>query len=132
MRTTQPDPIIDKAHAIRDQYAVRFDHDAGRMFRDLQTRQDASGRRYVRYSARRPPIGTDGPLHQGVGERFGQKDPDTGHRKLPLHQRRHRSSGRPHDLLPAIPSTRAPPPLREWPVLHFGVEVGQFRYGEIL
>ncbi len=26
--------------------------------------------------------------------------------------------------LPAIPSARATPPLREWPVLHFGVEVG--------
>ncbi len=26
--------------------------------------------------------------------------------------------------LPAIPYARATPPLREWPVLHFGVEVG--------
>ncbi len=26
--------------------------------------------------------------------------------------------------LPAIPSARATPPLREWPVLHFGMEVG--------
>ena len=26
--------------------------------------------------------------------------------------------------LPAIPYARATPPLREWPALHFGVEVG--------
>ena len=30
--------------------------------------------------------------------------------------------------LPAIPSARATPPLREWPVLHFGVEVGIFKW----
>ena len=32
--------------------------------------------------------------------------------------------------LPAIPYARATPPLREWPVLHFGMEVGHENQGK--
>ena len=54
MKTMQPDPIIAEIHAIRDEYAAGFDYDVDRMFRDLQARQAASGRKYVCLPARRP------------------------------------------------------------------------------
>lgn len=72
MQTTEPDPIIAEVRAVRDEYAARFDYDIGRMFRDLQARQNASGRRYVRYPARRPSIDLNGPQHQGAGGTRGQ------------------------------------------------------------
>jgi len=56
MQTTQLDPIIAEVRAIRDEYAARFDYDVGRMFRDLQAKQNASNRKYVCYPARPPSI----------------------------------------------------------------------------
>ncbi len=53
MQTTQPDPIIAEVHAIRDEYAARFDHDVGRMFQDIRMKQEASKRNHVCYPARR-------------------------------------------------------------------------------
>lgn len=53
MKTPQPDPIIAEVWAIRDQHAARFDYDVKAIFSDVQARQEASGRQYVRYSARR-------------------------------------------------------------------------------
>ena len=52
MQTTQPDPIIAEVHAIRDEYAARFDYDVGRTFRDIRMKQEASEREYVCYAAR--------------------------------------------------------------------------------
>ena len=54
MQTTHFDPIITEVRAIRDEYASRFNYDVGRMFRDLQARQNISDRKYVCYPARRP------------------------------------------------------------------------------
>ena len=53
MKTPQPDPIIAEVWAIRDQHAARFDYDVKAIFRDIQARQEVSGRQYVRYPARR-------------------------------------------------------------------------------
>ena len=53
MQTTQPDPIIAEVHAVRDEYAARFDYDVGRMFQDIRARQEASKREYVCFPARR-------------------------------------------------------------------------------
>ena len=53
MKTPQPDPIIAEVRTIRDQHAARFDYDVKAIFRDIQARQEASGRQYVRYPARR-------------------------------------------------------------------------------
>ena len=53
MKTPQPDPIIAEVRAVRDQHAARFDYEVKAIFRDIQARQEASGRQYVRYPARR-------------------------------------------------------------------------------
>ena len=53
MKTPQTDPIIAEVRTIRDQHAARFDYDVKAIFRDIQARQEASGRQYVRYPARR-------------------------------------------------------------------------------
>ena len=72
MQTIQTDPVIAEVHAIRDEYAARFDYDVGRMFRDLQVRQEASDRNYVCLSARRPSIDLKSPGNRGTGETGGQ------------------------------------------------------------
>ena len=53
MQTRQIDPIIAELRAARDEHAARFNHDVKAIFRDLQARQRASGRKYVRYPVRR-------------------------------------------------------------------------------
>ena len=72
MQTVQPDPIITEVRAIRDEYAARFDYDVGKMFRDLQDRQNASDRRYVCYPARRPSIDLTGSRNKEAGGPHGQ------------------------------------------------------------
>lgn len=53
MKTLQPDPIIAEVRAVRDQHAARFDYDVKAIFGDIRARQETSGRKYVRYPARR-------------------------------------------------------------------------------
>ena len=53
MKTPQTDPIIAEVWAVRDQQAARFGYDVKAIFGDLQAKQQASGRQYVRYPARR-------------------------------------------------------------------------------
>ena len=52
MQTPQPDPVIAEVHAVRDEYAARFNYDVGRMFQDIRAGQEASERDYVCYRAR--------------------------------------------------------------------------------
>ena len=52
MKVPQTDPIIAEVWAVRDQHAARFDYDVKAIFRDIQARQQASDRQYVRYPAR--------------------------------------------------------------------------------
>ena len=72
MRTTRLDPVITEVRAIRDEYAARFGYDVGKIFRDLRDRQNASGRKYVRYPARRPSIDLNGSRGNDAGETGGQ------------------------------------------------------------
>ena len=53
MKTPQPDPIIAEVWAVRDHHAALFGYDVKAIFRDIQARQKASGRKYVRFPARR-------------------------------------------------------------------------------
>ena len=53
MRKQPTDPIIAELRAVRDAHAARFNYDVKAIFRDLQARQKTSGRKYVRYPARR-------------------------------------------------------------------------------
>ena len=53
MKTPQTDLIIAEVRAIRGQHAARFDYDVKAIFRDIQARQETSGRQYVHYPARR-------------------------------------------------------------------------------
>ena len=59
MQSTQTDPIIAELRAVRDQHAARFDYDVEAIFRDIRTRQKASGREYVCYPARRASFKPD-------------------------------------------------------------------------
>ena len=53
MKTLQVDPIITEVRAIREEHAARFGDDVKAIFKYIRARQEASGRKYVRYSARR-------------------------------------------------------------------------------
>ena len=58
MRNRPTDPIIAEVRAVRDDHAARFNYDVKAVFRDIQTRQKASGRKYVRYPAKRSALET--------------------------------------------------------------------------
>ena len=49
--TPPNDPIVAEVRAARDQHAARFGYDLKEIFRDIQQRQESSGRKYVRYAA---------------------------------------------------------------------------------
>ena len=53
MKTMQTDPIIDELRAVRDEHAAKCGHDIEAIFRDIQAKEDASGREYVSRPARR-------------------------------------------------------------------------------
>ena len=53
MRKRSTDPIIAELRAVRDAHAARFNYDVKAIFRDLQARQTASGRKYASYPAKR-------------------------------------------------------------------------------
>lgn len=52
MEKTGHDPIFAEVRAARDQHAARFDYDVNEIFRDIQAKQQSSGRKYVRYASR--------------------------------------------------------------------------------
>ena len=47
------DPIVAEVRAIRDQLAEQCGYDLTEIFRQLRQQQAISGRKYVRYPARR-------------------------------------------------------------------------------
>ena len=53
MNKLKRDPIIAEIRAVRDEHVAKFDYDVKAIFEDLRARQEASGRKYVRYPARR-------------------------------------------------------------------------------
>ena len=62
METTQADPVIAEVRAVRDGIAARADYDVAAVFRRIREMQDASGREYVTYPARRIVEGSDESL----------------------------------------------------------------------
>ena len=62
MKALQVDPIIAEVLGVRDEHAARFGYDVKAIFRDIQARQSASGRKYVRYPARRASREANVPL----------------------------------------------------------------------
>ena len=62
METTQPDPVIAEVRAVRDRFAARAGYDQGAIFGRIREMQEASGREYVTYPARRIAEGTDESL----------------------------------------------------------------------
>lgn len=59
VKAIQHDPIIAEVRAVRDEHAAKFDYDVKAIFEDLRARQEASGRKYVSYPARRISLETD-------------------------------------------------------------------------
>lgn len=45
--------VINEVRAAREKHAARFDYDLEKIFEDIRARQKASGRKYVRYPAKR-------------------------------------------------------------------------------
>ena len=48
MQTPQADSIIAEVRAVRDQHAAGFGYNVEAIFKDIQARPAASGRKYVR------------------------------------------------------------------------------------
>jgi len=58
MKPTPPreaDALIAEVRAIREAHAAKFNYDLDAIFQDIRRQQEASGRTYVRYPARRLP-----------------------------------------------------------------------------
>ena len=53
MNTYKTDPIVAEIRAIRAKQAARFENDPAAIIEHAQALQEASGRNYVRYRARR-------------------------------------------------------------------------------
>ncbi len=49
------DPIVDEIRAVRDAHAARFNYDIDAIFRDIQTMEKTSGRKFVCPRPRRGP-----------------------------------------------------------------------------
>ena len=46
------DPIVAEVRKVRDRHAAKFNYDLDAIYRDLQEKEKASGRTYVRYPPR--------------------------------------------------------------------------------
>ena len=53
MKKTTTDPIVSEVRAVREKHAAQFNYDLEKIFEDIIARQKASGRKYVRYPAKR-------------------------------------------------------------------------------
>ena len=52
MKPLPNDPIVDEIRTIRQKHAAHFNYDLKEIFRDIQTQQESTGRRFVRFPAR--------------------------------------------------------------------------------
>ena len=61
------DPIIEEVRAARDAYAKQFGYDLNAIARDLKVQESKSGRKVVRFPARRvePATATAAPQKNG-------------------------------------------------------------------
>jgi hypothetical protein len=53
MKSTTTDPVVAQVRDARDKHATRFGYDIRAIFKDIQYQQSSTGRKYVRYPARR-------------------------------------------------------------------------------
>jgi hypothetical protein len=53
MKKIANDPIVSEVRAAREKHAARFNYDLEEIFEDIIARQKDSGRKYVRYPAKR-------------------------------------------------------------------------------
>ena len=58
MKTTKTDPIVAEVRAAREEHAAQFGYDVQAIFKDLQAKQKASGRKYKRYPPRPATVKT--------------------------------------------------------------------------
>lgn len=66
MSTYKSDPIVAEIRAIRAKQAARFENDPAAIIRHAQALQEASGRNYVRYAARRLVAATSARHATGI------------------------------------------------------------------
>lgn len=59
VKTTLDDPIFAEVRAFRDEHAAKFGYDVEAIFKDIRARQEASGRNYVSFPARRISLETE-------------------------------------------------------------------------
>ena len=48
------DPIVEETRKLREEYAVRFNHDPNTIFDDMLKRQSREGKKLVNFPARKP------------------------------------------------------------------------------
>jgi hypothetical protein len=48
------DPIVEETRKLREQYAIKFNHDLDAIYEDIQQRQAQSGKKPVSLPARKP------------------------------------------------------------------------------
>jgi hypothetical protein len=55
------DPIVEEVRRVRQGHAAMFNYDLDAIYADIKARQEASGRKYVRFSRKSPvdPVSTD-------------------------------------------------------------------------
>ena len=66
MKKKTGDPIVAEVRAVRAAHAARFGNDIDAIFADIKAQENASGRTYVRYPARRIPT-SPGPQDTSSG-----------------------------------------------------------------
>ncbi|MCC9000585.1 MAG: hypothetical protein LM522_14025 [Candidatus Contendobacter sp.] len=59
------DPIVTETHALREQYANQFCHDADAIFQNILRRQNDPGKKLVSFPARKP-ISAQSEAQQGA------------------------------------------------------------------
>ena len=62
MQNQPADPIIAEIRTVRDEHVARLNYDVKAIFMDIRARQEASGRKYVRYPAKRVVYEIESPI----------------------------------------------------------------------
>ena len=52
----QKDPIVEEIRKIREEHSAKFNHDLRAIYKDLKEQERTSGRRYMKYPAKRTTI----------------------------------------------------------------------------
>jgi hypothetical protein len=68
------DPIVEEVRKVRDEYAARFNYDLDAMLKDLQEKQEASGREVVNLKPRRTTSSPEGAYPAQASEGFAVAD----------------------------------------------------------